>query len=114
MLSEKFPTSNYAEGVGENYNLCFSCHDISMIEEDLTEEAAEFRTNNKNLHFLHVNKKKIISCINCHDVHGSENAHLMTGEVRYGNWWMKLNYKKTETGGSCLPGCHKELSYKRE
>jgi hypothetical protein len=25
-----------------------------------------------------------------------------------------LNFVKTETGGSCLPGCHQKLSYDRK
>jgi hypothetical protein len=29
------------------------------------------------------------------------------------NWEFDMNYAKTETGGSCAPGCHKLRKYDR-
>ena len=37
----------------------------------------------------------------------------MRDSVPYGNWTMPINFKRTETGGSCAPGCHKAFAYDR-
>ncbi len=114
LLNAKFPRGNYAPGKEENYELCFECHDPAMIEEpNVTEDVTNFRNGSKNLHYLHVGSKKGRTCINCHDVHASELPHLIPMHVRFGKWNMPLNYKPTENGGSCLPGCHQEYSYQR-
>jgi hypothetical protein len=31
----------------------------------------------------------------------------------FGNWEMQMNFIPDEQGGSCLPGCHGKLSYRR-
>ena len=113
LLDDTFPSGHYAKGFDDNYNLCFSCHDDTKILDKKTTDATEFRNGNTNLHFVHVNKEKSRSCINCHDVHGSPNEHLIATKVKFGSWEMKINYKSNEDGGSCSPGCHGKKSYKR-
>lgn len=113
LLLNSFPEETYASGEKGNYNLCFTCHDESTFTKPITTSDTEFRNGNINLHYVHVNRDKSRSCTNCHDVHGSKNKHLILGEVAFGKWEMKLNYKVSETGGSCLPGCHKEQIYDR-
>ncbi len=114
LLDDTFPAGHYADGFDGNYNLCFSCHDDSMILLENTDDATEFRNGNVNLHYVHVNKEKSRSCTNCHDVHGSPgNPHLIANEIKFGSWTMKLNYVADDNGGSCLPGCHEQKTYKR-
>ena len=113
LLLDKFPTGNYASGFEDNYSLCFTCHDEEAFTEEVTNEDTEFRNGSTNLHFVHVNKDKSRSCANCHDVHGSKNEHLISEEMSFGKIKMKLNFRVTETGGSCSPGCHNQKNYKR-
>lgn len=113
LLNDTFPEGHYAQKFDDNYSLCFDCHDDSKILNKKTTTATEFRNGNTNLHFVHVNREKSRSCTNCHDVHGSANKHLIETEIKFGSWTMKLNYKPTKNGGSCLPGCHEQRSYSR-
>lgn len=50
----------------------------------------------------------------CHGIHGADNPHLIADKVKFGQWKMPLNYKVTENGGSCLPGCHATKEYSRK
>ncbi|RMF61703.1 MAG: hypothetical protein D6748_01035 [Calditrichaeota bacterium] len=110
LLNGAFPEGNYVEAAADSFALCFDCHDSEIIESR-NGDVTGFRDGNRNLHYLHVNKKKGRTCINCHSVHGSEQAHLITTKVPFGKWTMPVKYQRTETGGSCLPGCHEEKSY---
>jgi len=114
LLNVPYPTKNYAEGTEETYDLCFGCHDADLLLMEKTKYATEFRNGERNLHFVHVNKKKGRTCINCHSIHGSSRDHLIPETVKYGSWDMPLKYVATEQGGTCLSGCHKKQSYNRE
>lgn len=115
LLNSKFPFGSYAEGVDpENFSQCFQCHNSQALTMEKTTSATNFRDGNINMHFLHISKNKGRNCILCHDSHGSNNQHLIAKTVKFGNWKMPLNYKKTENGGSCAPGCHKNLPYNRD
>ena len=73
-----------------------------------------FRNGEENLHFKHVNKiDKGRTCRACHDFHASPNPKHIKTQTKFGNWEFKLNYQKTETGGSCWPGCHVQRKYDR-
>lgn len=113
LLAAAFPKGNYTKPNIENYSMCFQCHDSDRITNKTSTET-NFRDGNKNLHTIHVMKKKSISCQSCHDMHGADNQHIIGNVVYFGNWEMPINYKVTPIGGSCLPGCHQELSYTRE
>jgi len=113
LLADKFPSSEYTVVNPDSFALCFNCHDAAMIESATTTSATSFRSANKNLHFVHINGNKGRSCILCHDVHGSENEHLIKSKVLFGNYEMTQTYRSTGTGGSCKNACHTEKAYER-
>lgn len=112
LLSEAFPKGNYATGEADTYTLCFGCHDSDLLEKPTT-TTTNFRNARENLHYLHLNGEKGRNCIVCHDAHGSDFSHIIAGKIRFGEWMMPLNYVAKKDGGSCLPGCHAKLSYRR-
>jgi len=112
LLKEAYPNGNYTEGKTEAFALCFGCHETDLLNKERTSKSTNFRDGRKNLHFVHINKEKGRNCSLCHDIHGSNKEHLVVDKVQFGKWLMPLNFVKTETGGSCAPGCHKLLSYK--
>ncbi len=103
-------------GYTENeYQFCFECHPRQLLQFVETSYATEFRDGDKNLHFVHVNKiNRGLSCKMCHTFHGSRSPKLMAEEVPYGKWMLPLQFTKTDTGGSCFPGCHKKEEYVRD
>jgi predicted CXXCH cytochrome family protein len=113
LLALTFPGGNYTVGEVDSFALCFDCHDSELLEEADSESATGFRNGTTNLHYLHINQKKGRSCINCHDVHAANSDHLLAEEVHFGKWKMPLNFKQSENGGSCLPGCHEEKKYEQ-
>lgn len=114
LLSAKFPKGNYTVPKKESFALCFNCHDSKMLDSKKITNETNFRNGTENLHFIHVMKKKSISCQSCHDMHGADNQHIIGNAVYFGSWQMPINYKVTEMGGSCLPGCHAQFTYSRE
>ncbi len=113
LLKSKYPDTYYAEGVAENYDLCFQCHDSAILQKDPSLSDTGFRNGNTNLHYLHLKGKKGRSCSLCHDVHAGKNSHLIRKKVPFGDWSMNMNFKSTDNGGSCMPGCHGEVYYDR-
>ncbi len=113
LLSEAFPRGSYTEGKVDNFAHCFDCHDTGLFTDAETGEATEFRNGRTNLHYVHVNREKARSCTTCHDTHGARNPHLIASEVPFGKWRMPMTFRHFDDGGSCLTGCHKELSYHR-
>lgn len=115
LVVAEFPPSPYAPYTGKEYALCFSCHKRDLVQYPDTSFATGFRDGERNLHYLHVNnKQKGRSCTMCHDLHGSSQPKLMADSVPFGKWSLPLKFVKTETGGSCAPGCHKMQSYDRK
>ncbi len=115
LLNGAFPFGAYAEKPSSKYfQLCFDCHDSDKLDKEYGTEFTEFRKGNKNLHFFHISKNKGRNCTTCHEVHGSNKSHLIANKVLFGKWKMPLNYKETENGGSCMPGCHQKFEYNRE
>jgi predicted CXXCH cytochrome family protein len=114
LLAKPYPETFY-QGFGvEKYDLCFSCHDKQLVLLQKTEGLTGFRNGNQNLHFLHVNKSdRGRNCRACHSTHASVQPMHVRESVPYGNWQMPINFNKTETGGSCSPGCHKQFEYDR-
>ena len=113
LLAEAFPDGNYTKPKIDNFSMCFQCHDSKKITNKVTNLDTGFRDGSKNLHSVHVMKKKSISCQSCHDMHGADNAHIIGNVVYFGKWEMPINYVVNENGGTCLPGCHVQYSYDR-
>jgi len=115
LLVAGFPTAPYVPYADTEYALCFSCHKRDLLQYPDTSFATGFRDGERNLHHLHVNnKQKGRSCALCHRLHGSRQPKLMADSVPFGKWSLPLKFVKTETGGSCSPGCHKIQNYDRK
>jgi predicted CXXCH cytochrome family protein len=96
------------------YAFCFSCHEEEIVRERYVDQATGFRNGRLNLHYLHINKKKNgRTCRTCHAAHAGDQAKDIHSETLFRNWRMPVQYTKTETGGRCLSGCHKEYGYDR-
>jgi predicted CXXCH cytochrome family protein len=114
ILRENFPPLFYAGYNPENYKLCFMCHEKSLASEKSTTTLTSFRNGDQNLHFVHVNKAvKGRTCRACHDAHATNNKKHIRDAIPFGAWKLPVGYTKTDTGGKCLPGCHKLYSYDR-
>lgn len=115
LLAKEFPAEAYVPYNDKEYELCFSCHKRDLLRFPETSFATGFRDGDRNLHYLHVNKKENgRNCRLCHNPHGSENPVLIAQSVAFGQWQLPLKFTKTDTGGSCSPGCHKTFNYDRK
>jgi predicted CXXCH cytochrome family protein len=115
LLIARFPSEPYVPYTDTEYALCFTCHKRDLVQYPDTSFATGFRDGERNLHYLHVNnKQKGRSCKMCHDLHGSNQPSLVADSVTFGKWKLPLKFVKTDTGGSCAPGCHKLQSYDRK
>jgi predicted CXXCH cytochrome family protein len=114
ILRSPYPPTFYKPFAIDNYNLCFSCHEKTIVLNPETSKLTNFRNGNENLHFRHVNKPiKGRTCRACHETHASNFPKHIREAVPFGAWDLPLNYQKTDTGGSCTPGCHKLKKYDR-
>jgi predicted CXXCH cytochrome family protein len=115
LLAGRFPTDFYVPYSEKEYELCFSCHNRDLLRFPDTSFATGFRDGNRNLHYVHVNRpEKGRNCGACHAIHGGSLPKLISEKVSFGKWNLPLKFKKTENGGSCAPGCHKQYSYQRK
>lgn len=114
LLNEEFPDQPYVAYADTEFALCFSCHNRDLLRYADTSFATKFRDGERNLHYLHVNNpKKGRSCVLCHNVHGSAGPSLIADSVQFGQWSLPIKFVRTETGGSCAPGCHRPYAYDR-
>ena len=114
ILRNAYPPTFYKPFKVENYGLCFSCHEKTVVLNPKTTKLTNFRNGNVNLHFKHVNKnEKGRTCRACHATHASNQEKHIRDTVTFGMFDLPLNFNKTETGGSCLPGCHQLKKYDR-
>jgi predicted CXXCH cytochrome family protein len=114
LLKKPFPAGFYSKFSTADYGLCFSCHEKNMVTVQTSRRVTRFRDGDLNLHYLHVNKERRgRSCRACHAVHASPRPLHVAERVPFGSWLMPINFKKTETGGSCAPGCHAHMPYDR-
>jgi DmsE family decaheme c-type cytochrome len=114
LLRAEYPSEFYMPFNIENYNLCFKCHEKTIVQDSETDTLTNFRNGKDNLHFKHINKRdKGRTCRACHETHASNYPKHIRSSVPFGNWEFDMNYTKTETGGSCAPGCHKLRKYDR-
>ncbi len=115
LLIQDYPPQFYAPYDEDRYALCFECHEADLVTTERTDDLTNFRNGDRNLHYLHVNRqKKGRTCRACHQVHASRQPKLITESVPFGNWEIPISYRKTATGGSCQPGCHKRYRYDRD
>jgi predicted CXXCH cytochrome family protein len=114
LLVATFPTEAYVPYSDDAYPLCFTCHKRDMVQYADTSFATNFRDGERSLHYVHVHKQKGRSCRLCHSWHGSTTPMLIADSVPFGKWNLPLKFTKTDTGGSCAPGCHKPQHYDRK
>jgi predicted CXXCH cytochrome family protein len=115
LLVAGFPKDPYVPYTDTEFALCFTCHKRELLQYPDTSFATGFRDGERNLHFLHVNnKQKGRNCRLCHEMHASAGPKLIADTVPFGTWRLPLKFVKTETGGSCAPGCHKPQTYDRK
>ena len=98
----------------ELYELCFKCHKDTLVKDERTTYLTNFRNGDRNLHYLHVNRKKGRTCIACHEVHMGSQAMQIRNLTPFGGWQLPIKYAKTTTGGKCLESCHILKQYDRE
>jgi predicted CXXCH cytochrome family protein len=114
ILKRYFPPLFYAAFDLKNYDLCFGCHEKTLVLDSRTTTLTGFRNGDQNLHYLHVNKPvKGRTCRACHDAHATNNPKHIRDTVPFGVWGLPVGYHKTADGGSCLPGCHQKFEYNR-
>ncbi len=101
ILRLAFPHKFYSAYEKGKYDLCFFCHKEAMV------------TVKQTTTVTNVNQKKGRTCRACHDVHASNHEGRIRDEFPFGNVSIPMEYSQTETGGTCLPGCHTERSYDR-
>lgn len=103
------PYESFSESV---YELCLHCHDRRLVTEENT-TITGFRDGSRNLHYVHVNRKKGRTCGICHNVHASDIPALMRQHIPFGQggWRLPIGFQKKPGGGTCNSGCHKKLDY---
>lgn len=115
LLPAEYPAEFYAAYTPDLYELCFRCHSPELATSQTGGGVTQFRDGARNLHALHVNQEKGRTCRACHEVHASQRPAHIRESVPFGtsNWMLELNFKATEQGGSCAPGCHAPKTYTR-
>jgi predicted CXXCH cytochrome family protein len=114
ILRSNFPPLFYAPFNAANYELCFTCHQRTLVQDSKTTTLTGFRNGDTNLHFVHVNKTdKGRTCRACHEAHANNNPSHVRDAVPFGGWKIPINFKKLTDGGTCQPGCHAEYPYNR-
>ncbi len=115
LLTDKYPKETYAPFEKSRYDFCFRCHEPTLATAEQTTTLTGFRDGERNLHFVHVNKvPRGRTCRLCHQAHASTLPKHIGSTVRFGGWGLPLGFDKTETGGSCAPGCHGPKKYERK
>ena len=116
MLTDEYPPRFYESYSVKAYALCFECHNDQMAATAQTTSLTGFRDGTRNLHFTHVNKAdRGRTCRACHEVHASKWPFHIREGVPFGNkgWILKLQFERTDNGGSCAKSCHAQASYNR-
>jgi predicted CXXCH cytochrome family protein len=112
LLTQEYPARFYAPFDEKNYEFCFACHERDIVRQEKT-TVTNFRDGERNLHYLHVKRKKGRTCRACHAVHASNQPHHLRETTPFGKWELPVGYSKTPDGGTCASGCHQELGYAR-
>lgn len=114
LLTKDYPATFYSPYDPKLFDLCFDCHEESIVKDPKTTKLTKFRNGDQNLHYVHVNKdERGRTCRACHEVHASKQPHQIRDAVPYGpkGYMLKVNFTQTPTGGSCAQTCHVTRSY---
>jgi predicted CXXCH cytochrome family protein len=115
LLSQSYPSEFYTSFSNEKYDLCFNCHQPTLVQDAKTTTLTNFRNGDVNMHYLHVNKKvKGRTCRACHETHASNNARHIRESVPFGQWMLPIKFEEAPNGGKCSPGCHAPKEYSRK
>jgi predicted CXXCH cytochrome family protein len=114
ILSHEFPRTFYSPFSIEVYDLCFQCHEDTLVLDERTMALTDFRNGDRNLHYVHVNKERGRTCRACHEVHAGTKPKRMKDFVPFGTWMYPVNFELTPEGGKCAPGCHLPRGYDRK
>lgn len=93
--------------------LCFRCHEQSLVKAVQTATATAFRDGTSNLHTVHAQKHSI-PCLTCHDPHAASQPFLLKTNWKNGKELATLFYKGTAKGGNCTTTCHDSMEYVRK
>jgi predicted CXXCH cytochrome family protein len=101
--------------IKENFAICFACHNDQIAEDSRTDTKTNLRNGMFNIHYIHINKtEKGRACKTCHDPHAAAQPRLISERISgFGKWDIPILFTKTDTGGTCVVGCHKPKSYDR-
>ncbi|MCJ7581747.1 MAG: hypothetical protein MUP98_14595 [Candidatus Aminicenantes bacterium] len=113
ILIQNFPEMFYTAFQEEKYNLCFQCHEFSLVRDERTQTLTNFRDGDRNLHYLHVNRDKGRTCRACHEIHAGDLPNHIRHETPFGEWGLPIGFQKLDNGGTCVSGCHKAFTYIR-
>jgi predicted CXXCH cytochrome family protein len=114
LLFADYPSDTSSAYDPAKYAFCFSCHSEKVVRERYTTRDTDFRNGRLNLHYLHVNREKGgQTCRACHGEHAGNQPKLIRDKMQFGNWEVSIRINKSNTGGSCLTGCHREYAYDR-
>jgi len=115
LLREQFTEEFYTSFDIKHYALCFQCHESDLVTTERTTSLTDFRDGDLNLHYLHVHREKGRTCRTCHEMHGSDQPSGIAESVPFegSGWPLPIGFRPTDTGGSCAPGCHKQMGYDR-
>ena len=115
ILTNAFPRAFYSPFSIEVYDLCFMCHEGTLVLDERTTALTDFRNGDENLHYIHVNKaERGRTCRACHEVHAGTKPKRMKDFVPFGTWMYPVNFELTPNGGKCAPGCHLPRAYDRK
>jgi predicted CXXCH cytochrome family protein len=112
LTKDFFIPIKYAPANVKNFDLCFNCHNISLMNLKRSVIVTRFRNGDNNLHYVHLTGQKARNCNLCHDVHASDQERLIKNRSQFGEWKMPIEYKSNLNGGTCLSGCHEKKEYK--
>jgi predicted CXXCH cytochrome family protein len=123
LLARSYPIAQYAAFAGDNFKLCWECHDEGALTDPARGADTGFVDGERNLHALHlrdrVSKSELgtrvqpgVTCRNCHDPHATEFPRLIRSSLDCGGVpCLKIEFHKVGAGGKCLGGCHITQSY---
>lgn len=115
LLIKNYAASFYQRFSPEQYELCWSCHDVRLAQQAQTSEWTSFRNGDVNLHYIHVKGQwRGRSCRVCHGAHAGAKERDILERVKIKAWEAPIRFTRTATGGACAPGCHKAFAYDRD